>query len=540
MTRKSPLQSVSRESELDELRARLTEAEETLSAIRNGEVDALLLADPSGDRLYTLRSADAPYRVLVEHMREGAATLTVSGDIIYCNKRFAELMDAPLQQVIGRSIDRFIMDAADRATLERLVVNGAGQLRMRLRHAVGHPIDVHVSVSSVTLEGIEHRILIATDISTLMKAQRESRSKDEFLAMLAHELRNPLGAIGGAAQVLGLTDLQEPRAIRARDIIQRQVSHMARLMDDLLDVGRVVTGKIVLERRPIDLAESVRAYVTAIASGEQAEGRVKIETESLWVFADPVRVEQITANLLSNALKFTPVDRHVRVSVKAEGTDVVLSVADEGIGIDPELLPHIFDLFVQADDSSERSKGGLGIGLTLVRRLAELHGGTVEASSAGAGQGSTFTVRLPKVPQGVEATSSAPTGQRPPSRRVLLVDDNADAREMYCLALQADGHDVYEAADGHDALELFRRWQPEVAIIDIGLPSIDGYEVARQIRAEPQGQVVTLIALTGYGFPEDRERSRDAGFDRHLVKPAAPDDLRRELSDFADRPRNSM
>jgi PAS domain S-box-containing protein len=512
---------------LAELRARLAEAEETLRAIRHGEVDALLIADGSGERVYTLRSADAPYRALVEQMQEGAATLNRSGDIIYCNQRFADLVDAPLQHAIGASIDRFV-EAADRVSLNALVLEGAGKLRTRL-HSRGGLIDAHFSVSSVTLDGVEYRTLIVTDISTLTKVQRESQSKDEFLAMLAHELRNPLGAISGAVQVLALADLEEPGAARARDVIQRQALHMARLVDDLLDVGRVATGKIVLERHPLDLAECVRSCVAVITSSYQVEGVVEVAVEPVWVHADAVRLEQIVGNLVSNALKFTPHGRRVRVSVGPEGADAVLRVADEGTGIGPDLLPHIFDLFVQADDTIDRSQGGLGIGLTLVRRLVELHGGTIKASSGGKDQGSTFTVRLPAAQPVAAAATGAPPDARPSSRRVLLVDDNADAREMYGMVLEADGHEVYEAGDGARALDLFHRARPDVAIVDIGLPGMDGYELARRIRSEAEGQQVTLIALTGYGFPEDRERSRAAGFDRHLVKPAAPEDLRREL-----------
>jgi signal transduction histidine kinase len=229
------------------------------------------------------------------------------------------------------------------------------------------------------MDDVEHRTLIVTDLRMLTKMQRESQSKDEFLAMLAHELRNPLGAIGGAVQVLGLTELQEPRTIRARDVIQRQVINMTRLVDDLLDVGRVVTGKIVLDRQPIDLAEAVRSSVAAMMSNLPAERAVEITAETVWVDADTVRLEQIIGNLVSNALKFTPHEQRVSVSVWVDGTDAALRVTDEGIGMSPDVLPHIFELFVQGDVAIDRAKGGLGIGLTLVRRLVELHGGTVEA-----------------------------------------------------------------------------------------------------------------------------------------------------------------
>src|SRR5688572_152911 len=279
-------------SELDDLRERVAEAEELLRAIRHGEVDALLISEESGERVYTLRGADAPYRALVEQMQEGAVTVTKSGDIIYANGHFAALLDTPLQRVIGASIDQFV-DPPEQGFLRALIASGAGSLRTRLRTEHKQPLEAHISVSSVTFDGTHHRTLIVTDMSTLIKVQRESRSKDEFLAMLAHELRNPLGAIGGAAQVLALSHLQDPHANQAREIIQRQTSHMARLVDDLLDVGRVVTGKIALDLQPLDLAEFARSCIIAMMSGHETDNRVEITAESVWVLADPVRLEQI-------------------------------------------------------------------------------------------------------------------------------------------------------------------------------------------------------------------------------------------------------
>jgi PAS domain S-box-containing protein len=515
--------------DIDELRARLAEAEETLRAIRHGEVDALLVTDGTGERVYTLRSADAPYRALVEQMQEGAVTVNTDGGIMYANRRFAELVDAPLQRVIGASIDQFV-DPLDRELVEGAIREGVGNLRTRLRNPGKPMTEAHISVSSVLVDGMEHRTLIVTDMSTLTRVQRESRSKDEFLAMLAHELRNPLGAIGGAVQVLGLADLSEPRATRARDVIERQTMHMARLVDDLLDVGRVVTGKIALNVQPVDLAESVRSYVATRTSAHTLDERIVATTEPVWVLADPVRLEQIIGNLVSNALRFTAGKQPVRLAVGAEGVDAVLQVTDVGTGIDPDLLPNIFDLFVQGPSSVDRTKGGLGIGLTLVRRLVELHGGVVAAYSPGKDQGSTFTVRLPAIQPAAAFSSNASTSVGGHGVRVLLVDDNADSREMYSFVLRDEGHDVYEAEDADAALAIFHRVALDVAVVDIGLPGMDGYELARRVRATPHGAKVTLIALTGYGRPEDRERSRSAGFDRHLVKPAAPDELRRELN----------
>ena len=523
---------------IEQLRERLAEADELLRAIRHGEVDALVVAEESGDRVYTLRGADTAYRELVEQMQEGAVTVTRAGDIVYSNGRFATLVGVPLQRVIGTPIAQYI-DPSDQLQVTALMSTGTGSIRTQLQTHGGQPIEVHVSVSSVTIDDVLHRTLIVTDMSTLTRVQRESRSKDEFLAMLAHELRNPLGAIGGAVQVLALLQLEDPRANQARDVIHRQTTHMARLVDDLLDVGRVVTGKIQLNRQPMDLADFVRSYVAALTNVHEFKSHVLIEAESAWVNADAVRMEQIVDNLVSNALKFAPPGRPVRVSVLVEEGKAVLRVADEGAGIEADLLPQIFDLFVQGPATVDRTRGGLGIGLTLVHRLVELHGGTIDVFSAGLNQGSTFTVRLPAVLP-VAARGHAP--EHGPGRRmkVLLVDDNADSREMHAFLLEADGHAVFEAADGDSALEVFREVRPDAAVIDIGLPGMDGNDLARCIRAEPGGLDAMLIALTGYGFPEDRQKSRLAGFDRHLVKPTTPEDLKRELATLAKAPRKAV
>ena len=400
-----------------------------------------------------------------------------------------------------------------------------------------------MTLSSIVLDDVEHRTLILSDISSLARAQRENRSKDEFLAMLAHELRNPLGAIQGAVHALGLMNQTEPMALRATGIIKRQVVHMARLVDDLLDVGRAVTGKIVLKRQPMNLTDAVKATIATIASGNpNNQARIDLVVEHVWVSGDPVRLEQIVGNLVSNALKFTRGDGVISVFVGREGDDAVVRIADQGIGIPADMLPKIFDLFVQAHHTIDRTRGGLGIGLTLVRRLAELHGGSVHAASDGDGRGSTFTVRLPtvaapKVEQDAAPAKTNGNANRLPceSRRVLLVDDNHDSREMYRAVLRANGHEVCEAPDGERALALLQQRGADrpldVAFIDIGLPGgMDGYELARRIRNLPTGGALRLVALTGYGFPEDRQQSKLAGFARHLVKPVEPEALQRELS----------
>ena len=529
------------ELDIEELRTRLLEAESNLQAIYSGEIDALLLADENGERrVFTLRSADAPYRALVERMQEGAATLSVAGDIVYCNQRFADLVCVPLEHVIGASIGRFL-PPAEGDILRAMLEHGSGRYQTRLVLNGQEATEVQVTLSSIVLDDVEHRTLILSDISSLARAQRENRSKDEFLAMLAHELRNPLGAIQGAVHALGMMNQTEPMALRATSIIKRQVVHMARLVDDLLDVGRAVTGKIVLKRQPLNLAESVKATIATIASGNpNNHARVDLVSEPVWVSGDPVRLEQIVGNLVSNALKFTRSDGVISVFVGREGDDAVLRVADQGIGIPADMLPKIFDLFVQAHHTIDRSRGGLGIGLTLVRRLAELHGGGVHAASDGDGRGSTFTVRMPtvaapKVDGDAVAKTNGHAARQPfESRRVLLVDDNHDSREMYRAVLRAHGHEVCEAPDGERALALLQHFKDrplDVAFIDIGLPGgMDGYELARRIRTLPAGREVRLVALTGYGFPEDRQQSKLAGFARHLVKPVEPEALQRELS----------
>jgi PAS domain S-box-containing protein len=353
-------------------------------------------------------------------------------------------------------------------------------------------------------------------------AETENRSKDEFIAMLGHELRNPLSAISGAVgilQRLGRPD--EQPAASARDVIARQTQHLARLMDDLLDVGRVMTGKIVLDRRPIDLLDAARRVETTIrATGRAGRHRLSVAGTPAWVDGDLTRIEQVITNLVTNAIKYTPADGVIGVFVGEVRGDAVVRVSDTGHGISAALLPRIFDLFVQGEQAPERAQGGLGIGLTLVRRLVELHGGRVEAASAGAGTGSTFTVSFPRLPV-PPPTAETSTRRTVRPQRTLVVEDNDDAREMLRTLLELDGHTVYEAANGIAGLAGALEHRPDVAVIDIGLPEMDGYEVARKLRASESLKAIKLIALTGYGQDKDRQRALDAGFDEHLIKPVS-------------------
>ena len=371
------------------------------------------------------------------------------------------------------------------------------------------------------------------------EAEEASRVKDEFFAMLGHELRNPLGAITTALHVIDTGTPGDERSARAREIITRQIRHLVRLVDDLLDVTRLTTGKITLARRPVDLAALARRVVAAVGATTPALELRGAADGAVWIEADETRLEQILNNLLGNAVKFTPAGGRVTVAVAARDGEAVLSVEDSGAGIAADLLPRIFELFVQGQSGLYRPASGLGIGLTLVKRLVDLHGGRIEAASEGPGRGSVFTVRFPlqAAPRAAADPPPPPGGARAP-RRVLIVEDNHDAREMLRHLLERTGHEVHEAADGLTGLDRALALRPDAAVIDIGLPGLDGYEVARRLRGAGREDVL-LVAVTGYGQPGDRQRSTDAGFDAHLTKPVDPLALEALLENLPLDPRRT-
>jgi signal transduction histidine kinase/CheY-like chemotaxis protein len=353
------------------------------------------------------------------------------------------------------------------------------------------------------------------------------RTKDEFLAMLSHELRTPLGALAAAAHVLRVSGAKEDVRLNATGVVERQVRHMSRLVEDLLDVSRVTRGKISLARQPLDLAQAARNAVRDLRdSGRLEKHQVALALEPAWVHADSARIEQIITNLVGNAVKYTDPGGKIVVMVRRDRGTAILQVRDNGIGMSTELASRAFDLFVQGERPLDRGAGGLGIGLTMVRRLAELHGGTAHAASAGPGQGSLFTVALPAIEaQSLPPPSPvAPTGERR-RHKILVIEDSDDARRTLSMALRLDGHEVYEAADGKAGLAAAESVGPEVALIDIGLPGLNGYQVAEHLREMPAHGSMVLIALTGYGQPEAFRRARDAGFDDHIVKPVVPGQL---------------
>jgi PAS domain S-box-containing protein len=367
----------------------------------------------------------------------------------------------------------------------------------------------------------------------------ESRCKDEFLAVLAHELRNPLAPVRNALQVIRLGSHDPNLVEQMRAMAERQVGYMTNLVDDLLDLSRISRGLMRLLKEPVDVAEPVQQAVEGVEPFVRERNltlSVSLPPEPVYVDADPTRLQQIVGNLLSNAAKYTDPGGTILLTVRLEGGDMVLRVRDTGIGISAEMLPLIFDLFVQAERRLDRSHGGLGIGLTLVRRLIEMQGGSVTAKSEGAGKGSEFVVRLPALPKDrtkelfrKNADNKQMVGPAT-HRRILVVDDNVDAAESLAVLLRMEGHEVLVAHDGPEALVAAEGQPPEIAILDLGMPGMDGFEVARRLRALAESNGMLMLALTGWGQEQDRYRCFEAGFDGHLPKPVEWEDLRQFLA----------
>jgi two-component system CheB/CheR fusion protein len=535
---------------LGELRQRLREPEDIIRALRQGEVDALVVTEPRGERIYSLRSADVLYRGMIENMKEGALVLDRGGVVVYCNAYFAELIEVDRAALLGTSILPSIpeesrpffqsLQQANQAEVAEGGLRDGGEIVLRSRR--GQLVPLFATLNRLEVDEHELFCFILTDLRGQKREQElldQSRRKDEFLAMLAHELRNPLAPIRNAASLLTVGAPNEARLQRARGVIERQVTHLTRLIDDLLDISRITRGKIRLEAEPIDLGVAISRSVETvrpILEAHRHQFSVELPSEPLLVQADLTRLSQALGNLLNNAAKFTPDGGAITLTARRTGSMLEVSVRDNGIGIAPDMLPRIFDLFTQVDATPGRSQGGLGIGLTLVRTLVEMHGGTVEARSAGAGQGSEFVVRLPALHDANEAVTQGsadrPSPQRVRSptdggatRRVLVVDDNVDSLQSLTEVLEELGHEVRAAPDGETALELARQFRPHVMLVDIGLPGMNGYDLARSLRRTPELQQAILVALTGYGREEDRRASLEAGFNDHWVKPIGLDML---------------
>jgi signal transduction histidine kinase/DNA-binding response OmpR family regulator len=401
------------------------------------------------------------------------------------------------------------------------------------------PARRETTLSTFTLaEDLASRAGIALENALLLRnIQEADHRKDEFLAMLAHELRNPLAPIRNAVQIMQATGPHGPTLQQALEMIDRQASHMGRLIDDLLNVTRIASGKILLRPEVIDLRETVHKTVEdhrTILTSSSLHVDLQVPSQPVWVEGDPTRLAQVLGNLLNNAQKFTEAGGTVSISLDSSNREAILRVADTGIGIDSQMLPRVFDVFVQAEQGLDRGRGGLGLGLALVKGLVDLHGGTVSASSAGPGKGSEFVVRLrlAAAPRAAEPITD-PTGVNGIGRRILVVEDNRDAAESTKLLLLHDGHEVRTAHNGADALEIVRTFRPRVILCDIGLPGgMSGYDVIRAMRDDPAMASIYAIALTGYGRDEDQRQALDSGFDLHLTKPVEFATLRRAIAEM--------
>jgi PAS domain S-box-containing protein len=501
-----------------------------------------------------LRESEERLRLALDAGQCGVWDWDIRADRVTCSDRIYEFHGLPPGTFGGRVQDfaslihpddaERIADAIRRAMESRepygeefRIVRPSGEVRWIATHGrvLRDEADRPVRMLGATIDVTERR--------AAEEALREAdRRKDDFLAMLAHELRNPLGPIRTATEVLKLIGPAEPILTQARDMIQRQVAHMARLVDDLLDVSRISRGKILLRRERFDLAPLVRSAVEdhrPMLEGTGLTLSAELANGPLWVEGDPTRLSQVIGNLLHNANKFTDAggNVHVRLDADAPCSEAVIQVRDTGIGMEPDILRRLFEPFSQAESSLDRTRGGLGLGLALVHGLIELHGGRISAASGGAGQGSEFIIRLPLCGQSsLNQASPSPRPARARSLRVLIIEDNRDAAESLRILLRLAGHSVEVACTGRAGVDRARQWSPDVVLCDIGLPGgMDGFAVARALRADPEQATATLIALSGYGQEEDQRQARQAGFDRHLTKPVDPTALVELLNSFPDR-----
>jgi PAS domain S-box-containing protein len=496
-----------------------------------------------------LRQAEERMRSVVDHVIDGIITIDVRGSVQSFNPAAEKLFGYGKDDVLGKNV-KMLMPEPYHGQHDGYISNythtGDAKIIGTGREVVGKrkndttfPMELAVSEFRIG----DHRFFtgIVRDITQRKQLEQElrkrvdelaeaDRQKNEFLAMLGHELRNPLAPMRNAVHLLRTPGADPDMVIQARDMMDRQLQHLVRLVDDLLDVSRIVREKIDLRQEPVDIAQALeRAVETAqpVIDARGHELKTSLPLKPLYVHGDIIRIAQIVSNLLTNAAKYTIEAGPIHLSAELERDQVVIRVKDAGVGIDPELLPRIFDLFVQGDHTLARSQGGLGIGLTLVKRLVDMHGGSIEAKSEGKGQGSEFILRLPMLKPGAKNSSSTrPIATwRRVSRKVLVVDDNVDAAESIAMILRVMGHQVLCVYDGQSVLKLVQGYKPEVVVIDIGLPGMSGYEVAKELRSQEELDGLCLVAVTGYGQDNDRAAALTAGFNEHMTKPVNPDSL---------------
>ena len=487
---------------------------------------------------------------IVSSSDDAIISKTLDGIITSWNAGAERLFGYSAAEAIGQSI--YLIIPEDRLDEEKMIL---GRLRRgeRVDHFEtvrrtkdGRVVDLSLTISPIQDETgqLVGASKVARDISLQKRAQRELQEadtkKNEFIALLAHELRNPLGPIRHAANILRARTPTPDELQWATKIIDRQTEHMTRLVDDLLDVSRITRGTIELRREPVDVADVLKTAVeasNALIERFCHQLRVTPPATPLYVEGDTTRLTQVVSNLLDNAAKYTDPGGRIWLSAERDGEQAVIRVKDTGIGIAPELLPRIFDMFTQSALPLERAQGGLGVGLSLVERLVKLHGGTVSAHSSGLGQGSQFVIRLPawNTPRHHALSDANPESRTPPPPakrcRILVVDDNEDSVESLAMLLGMLGHEIATSNDGESALTVAEQFRPDVAILDIGLPKVNGYDVAKQIREQDWARDIVLIALTGWGQQEHRRRSAESGFNHHLTKPVELEVLQKILSD---------
>ncbi len=501
-----------------------------------------------------LAASEVRYRRLFEAAHDGILLLEPdTRKITDANPFMVQLLGYPRGELVGKELWEIGLLRDEKESQEAFhALRETGSIRyehLPLRSKGGERRDVEFvsnvyqendrQVIQCNIRDITERRRMAEEREQLLQAAEGARDraeahekqladadrrKDEFLGMLAHELRNPLAAISGAVDLARTPGMEAQRGW-TDDVIKRQVKHLARLIDDLLDVSRISQGKIHLRKEPVDLHAVVERAVEMVAALVEEKGldlSISLPPGDLPLVADPTRLEQIVFNLLNNAAKYTERGGRIRVSARREGEELCITVRDTGVGLEAGMLARVFELFTQVDDSLDRSRGGLGIGLTIVRRLAELHGGSVTAASEGLGKGSEFTVRLPAaevLPQVVASPPARAPGTDQIRPRLLVVDDNADMTRVMAKLIRSSGYDVHVAHDGQAAIEMARSQNPEAVLLDIGLPGMNGYQLAEQLRRDGSCRGALFIAISGYGRAEDLRRSAEAGFDHHLVKP---------------------
>lgn len=572
--------------EIQELRLQLQEAEETLDAIRHGEIDALVVNGPEGEQIFTLHGADLPYRLMVETMGEGAVTITPDGTIVYCNQSFAELLGRALERLPGTAINLHVANE-DALTFAQLLEAGKRETskgEIRLKSHTGVLLPVSISISPLRIDQSPAVCLVVTDLTErkhneelrvseklakalheqsefLLAREQEARTeaetanrvKDEFLATVSHELRNPLNAILGWASILMSREMNKEEGDHGLLVIERNAKVQLKLIEDLLDVSRIESGKLAFSFIELDVVKLIETAVEAAqpaASARQIQLNFNAGSMCAIVLGDAGRLQQVVGNLLSNAIKFTLAGGTVDVEVSKQLGNAVITVADSGEGISADFLPFVFDRFRQADGSAKRLHGGLGLGLAVVRHLVELHRGQVTADSPGVGRGARFTVTLPLATSEDNWTADSAISNAElivgcteqnskllDGLKVLVLDDDSDAREFLQILLSNNGAQVKAVATASEAYREVEVEAPDMLICDIGLPDEDGYEFIRRIRSLTESPCANIpaLAVTAFALPNDRQKALIAGYDDHLTKPIESHALLNSVASIARR-----